>query len=560
MSLRLRLILLIVALVTVVVMVLSGLYVNSLVDSISAGALERSELASQQVNAFITDHINRRALERPAPPTPPRPGAPAITAAPPAGRVASPALTGQALANQASAAAPAITDPALTEIDRTKSMWREIVSTDEDIAATLVRTMALSTALVEINVAGEDGVILASSNPSRIGQPLKPLENFSAWRNRSLYQRLIDVIVRKPDYQVVVPLGLAGERPVFTTQVATSSVLLRDALVPQVRTVGFVAAGALLVSLLLTGLATSRALRPLRRIEQTIDRIAQGNFGADDPTRPRADRQPSEFAAVESKLNLLGQQYSGAREAATSLKHSLDEMVERMASQLDVASRFAAISRISGGVAHEIKNPLNAISLHLDLLRARAEASDRDLIPEIDVLSKEVRRLDRVVKTFLDFSRPVEVRFSEVDLGALAVEVAHLMTPQARLAGIAVECNAPLEPALIRGDQDMLKQVVLNLVTNAMEAMKHGGNLKISVAGDHDNVTLEVADNGPGIPAAERDKVFQLYFTTKDKGSGIGLAMTYRAVQLHNGTVDFASEMGQGTTFRLTFPAMVRHV
>ena len=74
------------------------------------------------------------------------------------------------------------------------------------------------------------------------------------------------------------------------------------------------------------------------------------------------------------------------------------------------------------------------------------------------------------------------------------------------------------------------------------------------------SVTLEVADDGPGIPAAERDKVFQLYFTTKEKGSGIGLAMTYRAAQLHNGTVDFASDAGRGTTFRLTFPAMVRHV
>jgi signal transduction histidine kinase len=548
MSLRLRLILLIVALVTVVVVVLSGLYLNSLVDSISAGALERSELASQQVNAFITDHINRHALEHPNPASPPPVRALPATPAPASHTPASPALS-----------SPAVTNPAVTNMERTKAMWREIVSTDQDISATLVRTMALSPALVEINVAGEDGAILASSNPSRIGQPIKPLENFSDWRSRSLRQRLIDVIVRKPDYQVVAPLGVAGERPVFTTQVAASSVLLRAALLPQVRTVGFVAAGALLVSLLLTGLATSRALRPLRRIEQTIDRIAQGNFGGDDPTRLPADRQPSEFAAVESKLNLLGQQYSGAREAATSLKHSLDEMVERMASQLDVASRFAAISRISGGVAHEIKNPLNAISLHLDLLRARAEASDRELIPEIDVLSKEVRRLDRVVKTFLDFSRPVEVRFSEVDLGALAAEVAHLMTPQARLAGIAVACNTPSEPALIRGDQDMLKQAVLNLVTNAMEAMKHGGNLKISVAGVPNGVTLEVADDGPGIPVAERDKVFQLYFTTKEKGSGIGLAITYRAVQLHNGTVDFASEMGRGTTFRLTFPAMVRH-
>ncbi len=526
MSLRLRFILLIIAVITVLILVLSGLYLNSLVDFLSAGALERGEMASQQVNAFITDHINRRTLEAPTPAPPKTPPA----------------------------------EPAVTGIERTKALWREIVSTDQDIAATLVRSVALSPALVEVNVAGQEGVVLASSDPTRVGQSVKPLENLAAWRNRSLYRRLSDVMVRKADYQVVVPVGVAGEQPIFTIQVATSSVLLRDALLPQVETLGFVGVGTLLAALLVTGLATSRTLRPLRRIEQTIDRIAQGQFRGEDPTRVPAEDEPSEFAAVESKLNLLGQQYTGAREAATTLKHDLDDMVERMASQLDVASRFAAISRISGGVAHEIKNPLNSISLHLDLLRARAEASDPELIPGIDILSKEVRRLDRVVKTFLDFSRPVEVRFAEVDLGALAVEVALLMTPQARLAGIEVEYHAPGQPAMIRGDEDMLKQAVLNLVTNAIEAMKNGGHLKISVERMDNGVTLEVADNGPGIPTEQKDKVFQLYFTTKQKGSGIGLAMAYRAVQLHNGTVDFASEVGRGTTFRLTFPAWVSHV
>ena len=528
MSLRLRFILLIFAVITVLVLLLSLLYLGSLVDFLSAGALERGDFTSQQVRAYITDHINERSLDYPN--STPKPGSPPST------------------------------EPPETAMERTKAMWRDIVSNDPDIAATLVRTVALSPALVEINVAGQEGTVLASSVPSRTGQPVTPLENLAAWRNRSLYRRLSDVMVRNANYQVVVPVGVTGEQPVFTIQVATSSVLLRDAILPQIRTLGVVGAGALLVSLLLTGLATSRTLRPLRRIEQTIDRIAQGQFAGEDPARPAREGEPREFAAVESKLNLLGQQYSGDRAAASTLRHNLDDMVERMASQLDVASRFAAISRIGGGVAHEIKNPLNSISLHLDLLRARAEATDPELIPGIEILSKEVRRLDRVVKTFLDFSRPVEVRFSEVDLGALAVEVAHLMTPQAKLAGIEVAYSAPGHPAMIRGDEDMLKQAVLNLVTNAIEAMRNGGNLKISVTHHNGNVALEVADSGPGIPAAQRDKVFQLYFTTKEKGSGIGLAMAYRAVQLHNGTVDFTSEVDRGTTFRLTFPALVGHV
>ena len=114
-------------------------------------------------------------------------------------------------------------------------------------------------------------------------------------------------------------------------------------------------------------------MRPLKRIDQTIDRIVQGNYGG-EPAEPGAAK---EFVVLESKLNLLGQKFRGAREDATELRHDVDQLLERMASQLDVASRLAAISRLTGGVAHEIKNPLNAISLRLDFLRAKLGAVRR---------------------------------------------------------------------------------------------------------------------------------------------------------------------------------------
>jgi signal transduction histidine kinase len=357
--------------------------------------------------------------------------------------------------------------------------------------------------------------------------------------------------------------------------------------------------------LVLTLLLTNLILGPVRRIEQTIDRIVQGNVV--EPGMHRGSAK--EFRAVENKLSLLGREYRGAREDARQLRNRIDVEVERMASQLDVATRLAAISRLTGGVAHEIKNPLNAILLRLDLLRERLGAPEEELAGEIGILSKEVLRLDRVVKTFLDFSRPLEVRFQDVDLVALAGEVADLMTPQASQYGIVMEfhaseaggaeaamveepervgaaagafeahgfaplaVSASLETRLppdqahdpirgqargqawMRGDPDLLKQAILNLVTNAIEVMKTGGRLRIGVGASGNLVALEIADNGPGIPPEVRPKVFQLYFTTKERGSGIGLAMVYRAVQLHNGTIDFESETGRGTSFRLQFPA-----
>src|SRR5262249_50656050 len=160
------------------------------------------------------------------------------------------------------------------------------------------------------------------------------------------------------------------------------------------------------LSLFITALAGNWLLQPLKRIEQTIERILQGKFG-------RAEHQEGvakEFAVVESKLNVLGEQFRGARQEASQMQHNLDLALERMETQLDVASRLTAISHITGGVAHEIKNPLNAISLHLDLLRAQLDGPEEDVRTELDILSKEVRRLDRVVKTFLDFSRPVDVK------------------------------------------------------------------------------------------------------------------------------------------------------
>jgi len=182
----------------------------------------------------------------------------------------------------------------------------------------------------------------------------------------------------------------------------------------------------------------------------------------------------------------------------------------------------------------------------------------------VSIHVRRTARLDRVVKTFLDFSRPVDVHLEDVDLNALTREVTEFVTPQAKGANIQVEFSAPSEPAMMRGDSDLLKQAVLNLVINAVDAMPEGGQLRVFLERGHaekadDKLILEVSDTGPGIPPELRDKVFQLYFTTKLGGSGIGLAMTYRAVQLHNGTISFKSEADRGTTFRLEFPANVQH-
>jgi signal transduction histidine kinase len=228
------------------------------------------------------------------------------------------------------------------------------------------------------------------------------------------------------------------------------------------------------------------------------------------------------------------------------------ESRRQLEKQLDVSTRLAAIGRLTGGVAHEIKNPLNAMALHLEVLKSRLGGPD----PEVDVIAREIKRLDNVVKTFLNFNKPIEVKAQPLDLSQVVEQVMSLVSIDAKSKQI--QLNTALEPRLwINGDSDLLKQAVLNVVNNGMEAMRQGGTLTIRTAWDGDDCELTITDDGPGIAPEIRDRIFQLYFTTKEQGTGIGLAMTFRVVQLHSGTIDFVSDEGKGTTFRMRFPAML---
>jgi signal transduction histidine kinase len=233
------------------------------------------------------------------------------------------------------------------------------------------------------------------------------------------------------------------------------------------------------------------------------------------------------------------------------------ESVQKIEDEIELSRRLAAIGRLTSGVAHEVKNPINAIVLHLEVLREKLPDLEPDSKRHMDVISNEIRRLDRVVQTLVDFSRPVELRLFETDLRRTLEDVALLAIPQASQQGIKLERNVPSEPLVVRIDSDLIKQAVLNVVLNGIQAMGNsGGMLTLSARKDGSMVTVDVHDQGPGIPASLREKIFNLYFTTKKGGSGIGLAMTYRVMQLHNGAVEFESQNGNGTTFHLRLPAV----
>jgi signal transduction histidine kinase len=233
------------------------------------------------------------------------------------------------------------------------------------------------------------------------------------------------------------------------------------------------------------------------------------------------------------------------------------EAQRKIGRELQTADRLAAISRVSSGVAHEVKNPLNAILLHVEVAKARLARGETDVIPQMETISSEILRLDRVVKTFLDFTRPVELKLSTVSLRDFVEDVVNLARPQAEASKIRVDVLQEADGVEIRVDRDLLKQALLNVVVNAIEAMPQGGELRFEAVAGEDTAEIRVSDTGVGIPPELREKIFRLYFTTRREGSGIGLAMTFRIVQLHDGTIDFTSEPGKGTTFFIRLPIAV---
>jgi PAS domain S-box-containing protein len=236
------------------------------------------------------------------------------------------------------------------------------------------------------------------------------------------------------------------------------------------------------------------------------------------------------------------------------------ESVRRIEDEIELSRRLSAIGRLTSGVAHEVKNPINAIVVHLEVLRQKLQQVDPDTRRHMDVIGSEIQRLDRVVQMLVDFTRPVELRLSDLDLRNVLEDVVNLAEPEAARHGVAITRELPDQELPVCVDIDLIKQALLNVVKNGVQAMPEGGVLSVSARRTDNEALAEIKDQGGGIPSDVQDKIFNLYFTTKKTGSGIGLPMTYRIMQLHQGSVEFESEEKVGTTFKLTFPLVNRPV
>jgi len=229
------------------------------------------------------------------------------------------------------------------------------------------------------------------------------------------------------------------------------------------------------------------------------------------------------------------------------------ESLERIGNQLEISERLAAFGRVTAGVAHEVKNPLNSMRLWLEVLKANMPVAQEPQ-QAVKMLDSEIDRLDRAVKTFLNFTKPVEFKLEDTDLRALLEEVIEAARPAIARAGVELRVDLPPEFPDLQLDRQLIHQAILNLALNACEFTNRGGRITISLRRSGESAVIAVADSGKGIPPENQKKIFQLFFTTRPGGTGIGLANAFRFVQLHNGRIEFESEVGRGTTFRVELP------
>lgn len=238
------------------------------------------------------------------------------------------------------------------------------------------------------------------------------------------------------------------------------------------------------------------------------------------------------------------------------------ESVERFEREIDLSQRLAAIGRLTAGVGHEVKNPINSMVLHLELLKSKLAGAGDGAVRHLEVLTNEMARLDRVVQTLADFSRPVELQLAELDLREAVRAVLNLAAVELEESRIDVEMDEPERPVMVLMDAELIRQALLNIVLNAQQAIGASevvseGRIVLRLRTEGETAVLTIRDNGPGIAADVLPAIFNLYFTTKPKGSGIGLAMVYRIVQMHGGRVEAASVTSgteRGTTFTVRLP------
>ena len=421
----------------------------------------------------------------------------------------------------------------------------ELLRRDGELRGFLDASVGYSPHLLYVLIADRAGRVIVHTERSREGTVAPAYPSLDRLLMEDAVSRFLTLYRAGQTYEVALPMNLNGE-PFGSIRLGLSTTLLRRELNSALRQSMTLAALALPLAWLVAWALARLMLKPLRSLTREVGRLARGEFEV-APSRVAHD---DEFQELSAELQRLGQQLEADRVAMLSERAHVT-----VQSLVSYSQRLAALGRLTSGVAHEVKNPLNAMMIHLELLKERLDAPSQEVQQSLDVIGGEIRRLDRVVQGFLRFMRPHELALKPIDVATLVQSAVVLVEAEWQSQGIrfAVEV-APGLPA-IEADEELLRQALLNLIQNACQAMPRGGFVTVGARADGHTLCLEVTDEGVGIAPEEVERIFTLYYTTKSDGTGIGLSVVYRIVQMHDGSIDVRSELGRGTTMTLRLPS-----
>lgn len=394
--------------------------------------------------------------------------------------------------------------------------------------------------VVDAFIVDTTGVVIASSVPAQVGKtvPRRPQLNDLIAMNP--ISRLRAIYEKETYLEWTQPMAL-GEQPFGEIRIGLTNALVRRDLTQSLAPAALAAGLALLIAVITSMVLAQIVLRPMHVIRSSLSRLGRGDLGATLDLR-----DDEEFRELGDVFDQVSAQLRAA--APEGLKP---------AQLAELSRRIAMVGRLTAGVAHEMKNPLNAMTIHLELLKQKL-AAGKPAATHVEIIEQEIRRLDDRIQGFLKFVRPEEVSFAAVAVAPLLSSVLDAVSPEAQRAGVTITRGCNDGTLLAEGDAAQLRDVFLNLAQNAIQAMPKGGRLIIECSPmPNRRVQVRVEDTGVGIAPENLAKIFDLYYTTRERGTGIGLSLVYRMVQIHNGTIDVESTVGVGTSFIVILPSAV---
>ena len=428
-----------------------------------------------------------------------------------------------------------------------RSSVQAVIADDYLVMQHVVNGIASDPQIIHAMILTPSGEVLAHSRPGERGRRYDDEAARQAIHaERPFVQRFV-AADGTPVYDFAVPVTVLTEKRA-TARVAVSIARELDALRRTRNSILLFACGILALGFAATTYQARRLTRPMRALVAGAQEVTRGNVShrLSVETQDELGQLAEAFNTMTTSLQRL---ITDLRQSNDALAAAQDEVVRQ--------ARLAAIGELAAAVAHEIRNPLGAVSNCVQMLRdsPHLQAEDVELL---EIVSQETTRLAAIVSDFLAFGRPRPPELAPLELQGLLEETQELLQRDpGRTARVRVNLHCPAAPLVVKGDADQLRQVFLNLLVNACDAMAPtGGAVEVIAEALRDRIRVSVADTGPGIPPQALARIFEPFFTTRPHGTGLGLAIVRRILESHGGTIAVASPAGSGAVFTCLLPAV----